>query len=85
MPIRRGHAQARAGRVCLRGVPVLQAGDSQGPHRAHLHDRAPEGEWGRAGCKGPLALKADFLTTGAMSLEELRRRRCFPVDWGLQA
>lgn len=49
VPVHRGHAQARAGRVSLRGVPLLQAGDSQGPDRAHLHDRAPEGEWGHAG------------------------------------
>lgn len=81
VPVRRGHAQAWAGCVCLRGVPILQAGDSQGPHRAHLHDCTPEGEWGRAGCRGPLALKANFLTTGAISLEELRRGRWFPVDW----
>lgn len=62
VPVRRGHAQARAGCVCLRGVPILQAGDSQGPDRAHLHDRPPEGEWCPAGSKGPLALKPSFLT-----------------------
>lgn len=47
--VHRGHAQARAGCVGLRGIPLLQAGDSQGPDRTHLHDRAPEGEWGWAG------------------------------------
>lgn len=37
-------AKERPGRQLLRGVQVLQTGDHQEPHRAALHDRAPQGE-----------------------------------------
>lgn len=37
-------AKERPGRELLRGVQVLQAGAHQEPHRAALHDRAPQGE-----------------------------------------
>lgn len=37
-------AKERPGRQLLRGVPVLQTGDHQEPHRAALHDRAAQGE-----------------------------------------
>lgn len=37
-------AKKRSGRQLLRGVPVLQTGVHQEPHRAPLHDRAAQGE-----------------------------------------
>lgn len=37
-------AKERPGRQLLRGVQVLQTRDHQEPHRAALHDRAPQGE-----------------------------------------
>lgn len=37
-------AKARAGCGGVRGLPLLQAGHAEGSHRAHLHDRAKEGE-----------------------------------------
>lgn len=37
-------AKERPGRELLRGVQVLQTRDHQEPHRAALHDRAPQGE-----------------------------------------
>lgn len=43
-PLRRGDAEARAGRVGLRGLSFLQARHPQGADRTHLHDRAEEGE-----------------------------------------
>lgn len=43
-PPYRCDAKERPGRQLLRGVQVLQTGDHQEPHRAALHDRAPQGE-----------------------------------------
>lgn len=37
-------AKARAGCGGVWGLPLLQARHVEGPHRAHLHDRAEEGE-----------------------------------------
>lgn len=42
-PLRRD-AKERPGRQLLRGVPLLQTGAHQEPHRAALHDRAAQGE-----------------------------------------
>jgi len=42
--VHRGDAQARAGRVGLRGLPFLQARHPQGADRTDLDDRAEEGE-----------------------------------------
>lgn len=52
-PTPRCDAKERPGRQLLRGVQVLQTGDHQEPHRAALHDRAPQGERRRGAPQEP--------------------------------
>lgn len=75
-------AKERPGCQLLRGVQVLQTGDHQEPHRAALHDRAPQGERRRLLHRG--AIPVDFwgfiLRVFASSRSHTRRTS---IQWPL--